>query len=495
MSNEVREVEVDNSSPGYSVTVRIKLQNLPGKFATVVAEIAKVNGSLAEVTLVSSNFENTIRDVTISCSSAEHGEEVVAQVLKLTGVELLSKQDDTFAIHRGGKITVECKEKISNVDQLARAYTPGVARVCQYINKFPESAYNFTIKRNSCAVVTDGSAVLGLGNIGAIAAMPVMEGKAMLFKQFGDVDAYPICLDTQNTDEIIKAVKQISPGFGSINLEDISAPRCFEIEERLQKELDIPVFHDDQHGTAVVVCAALVNALKLVNKKFSELKVVINGFGAGGVAITKMLISFGVQNIIPCDSKGIVYKGRPNGMNAIKNKLSEVTNKDLLKGNLADAMKEADIFIGVSQPGLVSREMVKSMAKDPIVFALANPIPEVFPSEIDDIATVIATGRSDFPNQVNNVLAFPGIIKGALESGAKKITESMKMAASYAIAESVSETQLSPKYVIPGCFDLSVGDRVRDKVIEAAIKEGVCREQYISSNSLYSQRIDKVHSV
>ncbi|MCB0317416.1 MAG: NAD-dependent malic enzyme, partial [Bdellovibrionales bacterium] len=325
----------------------------------------------------------------------------------------------------------------------------------------------YTTKKNLIAIVTDGSAVLGLGNIGPLAALPVMEGKAVLFKQFGNVDAIPICLDTQDPKEIINIVKNLSPGFGGINLEDIAAPACFEIESQLIKELDIPVFHDDQHGTAAVVLAGILNALKITSKKINEVKIVVNGFGAGGVACTRMLLDAGVKNIIACDSAGIVYKGRNDRMNPIKEELLAYTNPDNIKGELKDALKGADVFVGVSKPNLVTREMVKSMARDSIVFALANPFPEVAPEEINDVARVIATGRSDYPNQINNVLCFPGIFRGALDAKAKTITKEMKIAAAQAIAECVSDNELREDYIIPSIFRGNVNQLVAERVAQA----------------------------
>jgi malate dehydrogenase (oxaloacetate-decarboxylating) len=367
-----------------------------------------------------------------------------------------------------------------------------VARVCTAIANDPDSAYIHTIKGNAVAVITDGTAVLGLGDLGPAAAMPVMEGKAVLFKKFANIDAYPICLDTKDPDEIVKVVKMISPGFGGINLDDISAPRCFEIEQRLNDELDIPVFHDDQHGTAVVVLAALMNAARLVGKKFSDLRVVISGFGAGGVACTQLLAHAGVKNIIPCDTNGIVYRGRPNGMNPVKEKIIQYTNPEDIRGTIADALKGADVFIGVSKPGSVTAGMIKHMAVDPIVFALANPVPELLPHELKGIARVVATGRSDYANQVNNVLCFPGIFRGALDCHAREITQGMKMAAAEAIASCVSPASLSETNIIPGVFDPAVTPRVAQMVIEAAVRDGVARARVRASARLQSAHVPVV---
>jgi malate dehydrogenase (oxaloacetate-decarboxylating) len=375
-----------------------------------------------------------------------------------------------------GKISVNCTMPLENKDDLSVAYTPGVAQPCLEIAKDPELAYKYTAKSHLVAIVTDGTAVLGLGNIGGLAGMPVMEGKAALFKTFGGVDAFPICLSTQDTEEIIAAVRAIAPTFGGINLEDICSPKCFEIEERLEKELDIPVFHDDQHGTAIVVTAALINALRITGKKMDEIKVVLSGPGAAGTAIIKMLMHAGVKHIVACDSKGIIYKGREN-LNQTKTMLSEITNEENLKGGIADAVKGADVFVGVSAAGLLTGEMVKTMAKDPIVFAMANPVPEIgYDEAIEAGAAVVGTGRSDFPNQINNVLAFPGIFRGALDCGARDINYDMKVAAANAIAELVSDEELRPDYIIPSPFDKRVAENVARRVAEAAAATGAIRK-------------------
>lgn len=368
-----------------------------------------------------------------------------------------------------GKLSTEPKAPVKTREDLALAYTPGVAEPCKEIARDPEKAYVYTIKQNTIAVVSDGSAVLGLGNIGAKAAMPVMEGKAVLFKEFGGINAVPICLDTQDTEEIIKTVINIAPAFGGINLEDISAPRCFEIESRLKEVLDIPVFHDDQHGTAIVVLSGIINALKVVGKKKEDCKIVVNGSGAAGIAITKLLLSYGFKTITLCDSKGIISADNDN-LNWIKKEMAEVTNLEHKHGTLADAMVGTDIFIGVSAPGSVTQDMVRSMNKDAIIFAMANPIPEIMPDEAKAAgARIVGTGRSDFPNQVNNVVAFPGIFRGALEGRAPQITEEMKLAAALAIAGLVSDEELSEDYVMPEAFDPRVADVVADAV-KALIK-------------------------
>lgn len=374
-----------------------------------------------------------------------------------------------------GKISTEAKCSVKNREDLALAYTPGVAEPCNVIAKDADAAYKYTLKANTIAVVSDGSAVLGLGNIGPYAAMPVMEGKAVLFKEFGGINAFPICLDTQDTEEIIETVVRIAPAFGGINLEDISAPRCFEIEKKLKERVDIPVFHDDQHGTAVVTLAGLINALKIVNKKLDDLKIVVNGAGAAGVAVTKLLLSSGVKNIIMCDRKGALYKGMEH-RDASKDAIAEITNPERLQGKLADIIKGADVFIGVSAPGTVTEEMVKTMNNDAILFAMANPTPEIFPEEAKRAgARVIGTGRSDFPNQVNNVLAFPGIFRGALDVRASDINEEMKVAAAYAIADSITSEELNEDYIIPKAFNKDVQMKVAEAVKEAARKSGVAR--------------------
>ena len=475
------EVKHGIASAGYSVTVTLSIPNKLGQFAEIVQRVAELGGSIAEVDLLYSDSAHNIREITINCTTETHSANIVQSLKNLKSGRLLEWRDDTFHCHRGGKLEISARSRIETADDLARAYTPGVARVCNAIKDDPEKAFQYTIKSNMVAVVTDGSAVLGLGNIGAAAGLPVMEGKAVLFKRFAGVDAFPICLETQDTEEIIKCVKQISTVFGGINLEDISAPRCFEIEARLKAELDIPVFHDDQHGTAVVVLAGLLNALKIVGKKIEDLKIVVNGFGAGGVACTKILVAAGAKNIIPCDSAGIVYRGRKESMNPVKEEVLKVTNPENIKGTLADAMRGADMFLGVSVPGAVTVDMVRSMAKDAIVFACANPIPEILPDLIKDYATVIATGSSDYSNQINNVLCFPGIFKGALSCRASDITENMKVAAAKAIAECVSDDDLCATYVVPSVFRGDVGAAVAKAVRAAAIADGVARD--LSTNT------------
>jgi malate dehydrogenase (oxaloacetate-decarboxylating) len=390
----------------------------------------------------------------------------------------MSLREEALHMHRVNKGKLESKSKVSvtNAKELSLAYSPGVAEPCKEIYDKPETVYDYTMKGNMVAVVSDGTAVLGLGNIGPEAALPVMEGKAVLFKSFAGVDAFPICLATTDIEKIIETVKLLEPTFGGVNLEDIAAPNCFEIEERLKKETNIPIFHDDQHGTAIVTVAGLVNALKIVGKKINEIKVVANGAGAAGIAIIKLLYSYGVRDIIMCDTKGAIYEGRPNGMNAIKDEVAKFTNRENLTGRLEDVIKGADVFIGVSVAGALTREMVESMNADPIIFAMANPVPEIMPDEAKEAgAKVIGTGRSDFPNQVNNVLAFPGIFRGALDVRATHINEAMKVAAVDAIASLITEEELQEDYVIPGPFDPRVAPEVASAVAKAAMDTGVAR--------------------
>ncbi|MEH7442452.1 malic enzyme-like NAD(P)-binding protein [Bacillus sp. JJ1122] len=390
----------------------------------------------------------------------------------------MTLREEALHMHRVNKGKLESKSKVpvANARDLSLAYSPGVAEPCKEIYDKPETVYDYTMKGNMVAVVSDGTAVLGLGNIGPEAALPVMEGKAVLFKSFAGVDAFPICLNTTDIDKIVETVKLLEPTFGGVNLEDIAAPNCFAIEERLKKETNIPVFHDDQHGTAIVTVAGLVNALKIVGKKMNEIKVVANGAGAAGIAIIKLLYSYGVRDIIMCDTKGAIYEGRPNGMNAIKDEVAKFTNRDNVEGTLAEAIKGADVFIGVSVAGALTSEMIQTMNSDPIIFAMANPVPEIMPEEAKAAgAKVIGTGRSDFPNQVNNVLAFPGIFRGALDARATHINEKMKVAAVNAIAGLINESELSSDYVIPGPFDPRVAPEVAAAVAKAAMETGVAR--------------------
>ncbi|MCH4476934.1 NAD(P)-dependent malic enzyme [Staphylococcus haemolyticus] len=390
----------------------------------------------------------------------------------------MSLRDDALQMHKEnqGKLEITPNIKVTNKEELSLAYSPGVAEPCKEIHEDPRTVYDYTIKRNTVAVVTDGTAVLGLGNIGAPASIPVMEGKAVLFKSFAGINGVPIALDTKDTEEIIRTAKLISPNYGGINLEDISAPRCFEIEDRLKKETNIPVFHDDQHGTAIVTMAGLINALRIVDKDLSEIKVVLNGAGAAGIAIVKLLDSYGVRNMIMCDSRGAIFEGRPYGMNDTKDYVAKFTNKDKIEGSLQDVIKDADVFIGVSVANLLSKDMVKSMADDAIIFAMANPDPEIKPNDAKEAgAKVVGTGRSDFPNQINNVLAFPGIFRGALDTESTHINEDMKKAAVEAIANLIDEDELNPNYCIPGPFDKRVAPSVAREVAKVAMETGVAR--------------------
>ncbi|SMO54372.1 NAD-dependent malic enzyme [Gracilimonas mengyeensis] len=463
------------TSVSYSFTMRLYIKNKPGMLAKVLNTIADKEGDPGAVDVVKVEGDYKVRDLTVSARDENHASEIANEIKKIEGIKVRNVSDRVFLMHLGGKIKIENKMPVDTRDALSMAYTPGVGRVCQAIAKDKEKAHTLTIKQNSVAVVSDGSAVLGLGNIGPEAAMPVMEGKAMLFKEFGDVDAYPICLDTQDVDEIVKAVEWMSPGFGGINLEDISAPRCFEIENRLKEKLDIPVFHDDQHGTAVVVMAATINSLKLVKKKLEDLRIVVVGAGAAGVAIIKILNDAGAQNILCCDSTGIISENR-EGLNDSKQWLAENTNPDNEDGSLQEACTDSDLLIGVSGADVIPVEAVEKMAKDPIVFALANPDPEIRPEKIESIARIIATGRSDYPNQINNVLAFPGIFRGALDARASDINEEMKLAAAKAIAEQIDEEDLGEEYIVPSVFNKQVANRVAKAVKKAAKDSGVARK-------------------
>lgn len=459
-----------NPSASFSLKIELEIPNRPGALASIMSTIASHGGSLGDIVLLQRNLKYTHRELMIDASSTEQGDTIVDAIKSLPRVKVISYCDRTFAIHQGGKITVESKLPLHSQSDLAMAYTPGVGRICRAIAEQPERVYDLTIKGNTVAVVTDGSAVLGLGNLGAAASLPVMEGKAMLFKEFAGIDAFPIALNTQDTEEIIKAVIGLSPVFGGINLEDIAAPRCFAIEQRLRQELDIPVFHDDQHGTAIVVLAALYNALKLVGKDLEEVKIVINGAGAAGIAIALLLSKAGVSNIVICDSKGIVSQQRDD-LNQQKQEFA-VTEA----GSLADAMKDADVFLGVSAPGVVTPDMVYTMAEQAIVFAMANPIPEIQPELIYDDVAVMATGRSDYPNQINNVLAFPGVFRGALDCRASAITTNMYLEAAKAIASLVDDADLDREHIIPSVFDHRVATAVAQAVCLAAKQDNVAQK-------------------
>ena len=467
-------------SEGYAITLRLRLSNKPGVLGHVTLAIGEAGGNIGAIDIVEVANHQLVRDITIAAGNDTTANRIIEAVKALPDVTFINVSDRTFLLHLGGKIEIRSKIPIQTRADLSRAYTPGVARVCTAIAEDPSKVFNLTIKRNTVAVVTDGTAVLGLGDIGPSAALPVMEGKAMLFKEFAGIDAFPICLDTKDTEEIIRTVKAIAPVFGGINLEDISAPRCFEIEERLKKELDIPVFHDDQHGTAVVVLAALINALKVVGKKMNDIKVVLSGTGAAGTACTKILLNAGVKNIIGCDIHGAVYRGRTEHMNKALEWYAEHTNPENLQGSLDDLMDGADVFIGVSAPNALSVEAVKKMADNSIVFALANPMPEIMPEDAALYAKVVATGRSDYPNQINNVMCFPGIFRGALDCRATDINEEMKLAAAYAIASTINDAELQPDYIIPSVFNRRVTALVAAAVEEAARRTGVARKEKTS---------------
>ncbi len=462
-------------SAQYSVTIRVELDARQEPLGKLTAAIAEAGGQLQGVDLVpgAGGEGKRVREFTIDAQDREHWEKILRSIGSTRGAKVLDYVDRTMQMHRGGKISVENKYPLKTRDDLSMAYTPGVARVCQDIHDDRSKAFEFTIKKNTVAVVSDGSAVLGLGNIGPEAAMPVMEGKAMLFKEFAQVDAFPICLDTQDAEEIIKAVELIAPTFGGINLEDISAPRCFEIEDRLKRLLDIPVFHDDQHGTAVVVLAALENALKLTGRRMETTRVVISGAGAAGVAVTKILLAAGVKDVAVVDTRGVLHSGRDN-LNEVKQALAvETADVTGRSGTLGDVLAGADVLIGVSG-GVIDEALVATMADDAIIFGLANPTPEVLPDVARRHARVVATGRSDFPNQINNVLAFPGIFRGAFDARARSITEGMKLAAAGALADLVGD-DLTEELVIPSPFDERVGPAVAAAVAEAARRDGVAR--------------------
>lgn len=456
-------------NPSYSVKMRVEIPNRPGMLANITQVIASVGGNISDIDLIEKTRNLVIRDIIVDASSTEHADQIIQAIQSLTDIKLVNFYDRTFHLHKGGKISMRNKMPLKSQSELAMAYTPGVGRICTAIAEDPSKVYDYTIKQNMVAIVSDGSAVLGLGNLGAAGALPVMEGKAMLFKEFAGIDAFPICLDTQDTEQIIQTVKNIAPVFGGINLEDIAAPRCFEVEARLREILDIPVFHDDQHGTAIVSLAALVNSLKLVKKDIADVKIVINGAGAAGIAIARLLRQAGSKSIIICDSKGILGKQRTD-LNSQKQEFAVD-----MSGNLAKAMENSDVFLGVSAPGVVTPEMVQSMNKNPIVFAMANPIPEIQPELITEYVAVMATGRSDYPNQINNVLAFPGVFRGALDSHAPKITEKMYLEAAMAIASLVSSTDLDKENIVPSVFDPRVVTVVANAVAETARAQGIAR--------------------
>ncbi|MGM1065390.1 NAD-dependent malic enzyme [Saccharothrix sp. Mg75] len=453
--------------PGYSITVRLEAPPSASAAGDLTSAVGRAGGVITAFDVVESHTDRVIIDLTCNALSANHAKDITDTLELLPGIVVRKVSDRTFLVHLGGKIEISSKVPLRNRDDLSRAYTPGVARVCQAIAENPDDARRLTIKRNTVAVVTDGSAVLGLGNLGPAAALPVMEGKAALFKKFAGVDAWPVCLDTQDTEEIIRAVELIAPVYGGINLEDIAAPRCFEIEARLREKLDIPVFHDDQHGTAIVVVGALRNALRVVGKKISDCKLVVCGVGAAGSAIIRLLLKQEPGDVVAVDVDGIVHRDRP-GLDDNLRSIAAATNKDNVSGRLHDALVGADVFIGVSAPNLFGAEQVATMNPDAIVFALANPDPEIDPMEAQKHAAVVATGRSDFPNQINNVLAFPGVFRGLLDAHARTITDAMLLAAANAIADVVDGDRLNASFIVPSVFDTSVAPAVADAVRKAA---------------------------
>jgi malate dehydrogenase (oxaloacetate-decarboxylating) len=467
-----------NVSPSaqYRLTIRVKIDEDQNVLGAVSDAIGEQGGMIIAVDLVEADAGHSVRDILVDASNREHWNRILGGIGALAGVEVIDTTDRTFLLHVGGKIEQCNKHPLKTRDDLSMAYTPGVARVCTAIKDDPDKAFQYTIKRNTVAVVSDGTAVLGLGDIGPMAAMPVMEGKACLFKEFASVDAFPICLDTKNTDEIVRAVTLIAPSFGGINLEDISAPRCFEVEERLKRDLDIPVFHDDQHGTAVVVMAALLNAVKLTGRSLAELKVLVIGLGAAGVAVTKILLEAGVSEIVGADSRGVLSTERADyldgSMNSVKRWYAESTNREKRTGTPADAIDGADLLVGLSGARALPVEALAKMKRDAMVFAMANPNPEVIPEEAAPYVRIMATGRSDYPNQINNVLCFPGIFRGALDVRAKAITEEMKMAAARAIAAIVDERELREDYIVPSVFNRDVAPAVASAVAEQARANG-----------------------
>ncbi len=464
----------ETTSTQYSLNFTVNVHNVPGVLGRLTSAIGAAGGNIFAINNFVAKGPVLQRSIVVNCSSVEHQQVLIDTVGDVEGIELLDVYDRTFRMHEGGKIETDPLCPVGDVDDLSMAYTPGVARVCKAIAADERLADDYTIRRNTVAIVSDGTAVLGLGDIGPKAAMPVMEGKALLFKEFAGVDAFPICLDTKDPDEIIETVVRLSPSFGGINLEDIAAPGAFYIEEELKKRLDIPVFHDDQHGTAVVVLAGLRNALKVAGKNLEDVSVVLSGVGAAGIAIGKILLGAGIGHLVGVDAHGAVWDGDEQ-LNPAQQAFAERTNQRGLKGSLSEVIVGADVFIGVSAPDILTPTDVESMAKDPIVFAMANPDPEIRPELVEGLVSVMATGRSDFPNQINNVLAFPGIFRGALNAKATDITENMKLAAAKAIADEVSSDELSPTHIIPSVFDPAVSARVADAVEKAACDDGICR--------------------
>lgn len=462
------------SATGYQLLIRLNSEQRPGMLGLITTALGDAGANIMDIDIREAHADRMVRDIRVLCENEDHARQVSDAVAALDGVDLELASDRTFQLHRRGKIGIENKVHIRTNAELAHVYTPGVGRVSMAIHDNPDAVWALTIRSNTVAIVSDGTAVLGLGDIGPEAAMPVMEGKSMLFKSFADIDAWPLCIDTKDTDEIIQLCRAIAPTFGGILLEDISAPRCFEIEERLQ-DMDIPVFHDDQHGTAVVVLAALMNSLKIVKKRPEDLKVVVLGVGASGVACSKIMMNFGVKNVIGFDRSGAVYKGRDN-LNVAKEWFADNTNPEGFDGTVEQALEGADLFLGLSGPRLIEPDWVTKMADDAIIFSLANPVPEILPEDVPaGSATVIATGRSDYPNQINNVLCFPGLFRGALDAHARNITEEMKIVAARAIADVIPDDQLSNEYILPSVFNPEVVERVAEAVLAEAVRSGDTR--------------------
>jgi malate dehydrogenase (oxaloacetate-decarboxylating) len=462
-------------SPSYSITLRLEIDNRIGMFAKIATVVSQTGGDLGSIDIVRVGKGNIVRDVTVNARDDQHEKEIVHAIRSIEGLKVLKVMDRTFSAHEGGKIEIHNKVPVRDRNDLSKIYTPGVARICMDIHAHKEHAYRYTIKGNSVAIITDGTAVLGLGDIGPEAAMPVMEGKSMLFKEFAGIDAFPIALSTKDPEEIISTIKNIATAFGGINLEDISAPRCFEIESRLRQMLDIPVFHDDQHGTAVVVLAAIINVSRLLKKDLAKFRVVIAGAGAAGMANALMLSAYGIKDIIVCDRKGAIYAGRRHDMNPYKKMISRKTNPRKIRGSISEAITGANVFIGLSGPNVINIADIRNMSKDPVVFALANPEPEISPEDALPLVRVIATGRSDYPNQINNVLGFPGIFRGLLDVRAHGMNEEVKFAAARAIAHTIKDDELHEDYIIPSIFDRQVASSVAHAVADIARKTGLAR--------------------
>ncbi|HAK88657.1 MAG: malate dehydrogenase [Nitrospirae bacterium GWB2_47_37] len=463
-------------SPSYSITIRVEIENRIGMFSQIANAISQAGGDMGAIDIVRVERGKITRDITVNARDENHEKKIVNSIRSIEGAKVVRVMDRTFSSHEGGKIEIHNKVPVRDRDDLSKVYTPGVARICRDIHDNPEHVYRYTIKGNSVAIVSDGTAVLGLGDIGPEAAMPVMEGKAMIFKEFAGIDAFPITLKTKDPEEIIKTVKNISVPFGGINLEDISAPRCFDIEARLRKDLDIPVIHDDQHGTATVVLAALINTARLLKKDIKKFRVVVVGAGAAGSATARILSGYGVKDITVCDKAGAVYEGRRRHMNPHLRRLAKMTNPRRIKGGIQDAMRGADVFIGLSAPDVITADDIRKMSKEPVVFALANPEPEIAPEEALPLVRVLATGRSDYPNQINNMLSYPGIFRGLLDVRAKGVNEDIKFAAANAIARTLKDDELHEDYIIPSIFDRKVIAAVAHAVAECAVKTGLARK-------------------